>query len=201
MTAVGILLTGSDRVIADHDRPMSGSSCSSTCRRVWTKPYTFFSSHQTGITCADPVFEPGPEGALPVVLTVNFDVNALSRSIASTPLEDAKTLLFASDGTRLGHSARPPRYLAVGPVLSGESAFYLPDKIEIGDRPLGDSASSALDGDSRPLRSIQHCVAVRGHWRRPPQPTDRRLQSNRSCHPPGRIRPFAPVQRCSFTNT
>jgi hypothetical protein len=111
------------------------------------------------------------------------------RSVSQHRLDTARRRqdpAVCSDGTRLGHSARPPRYLAVGPVLSGESAFYLPDKIEIGDRPLGDSASSALDGDSRPLRSIQHCVAVRGHWRRPPQPTDRRLQSNRSCHPPGR---------------
>lgn len=69
--------------------------------RIWTKPYTFFSSHQTGVTCADPVFE--PDGALRVVLTADFDVYALSRSIVPTPLDDAKTLLYASDGTLLGY--------------------------------------------------------------------------------------------------
>jgi hypothetical protein len=73
--------------------------------------------------------------------------------------------------------AQSPRPAGERLVLSGESVFYLPDKIEVGDRPLGDSASSALDGDSRPLRSIQHRVGLRGHWRRPhPQATDRRLR-------------------------
>jgi serine/threonine protein kinase len=40
---------------------------------------------------------------LRVVLTADFDVYALSRSIVATPLEDAKTLLYASDGTLLGY--------------------------------------------------------------------------------------------------
>ncbi|HTV25855.1 MAG TPA: protein kinase [Polyangiaceae bacterium] len=71
--------------------------------RIWTKPYTFFSSHQTGVTCADPVFEPGPAGALRAVLTADFDVYALSRSIVPTPIEGAKTLLYASDGTLLAY--------------------------------------------------------------------------------------------------
>lgn len=70
-------------------------------RRVWTKPYTFFSSHETGVTCAEPVFEPGPDGALRVVLTADFDVHALSRSLFAAPLERAKTLLYARDGSLL----------------------------------------------------------------------------------------------------
>lgn len=70
-------------------------------QRVWTKPYTFFSSHETGVTRADPVFEPGSDGALRVVLTADFDVYALSRSLFAAPLERAKTLLYASDGSLL----------------------------------------------------------------------------------------------------
>lgn len=73
--------------------------------------------------------------------------------------------------------ALPQRPAGERLVLSGESVFYLPDKIEISDGPVGDGATAALDGDGRPIRSIQHRVAVRGHWRRPhPQARDRRLR-------------------------
>ncbi len=72
-------------------------------QRVWTKPYSFFSSHQTGVTLTEPVFEPGPGGALRAVLTADFDVQALSGSMVSAPFAGAKTLLYASDGTLLAY--------------------------------------------------------------------------------------------------
>jgi tRNA A-37 threonylcarbamoyl transferase component Bud32 len=72
-------------------------------QRVWTPPYTFFSSRQTGVTRADPVYAPEPGGALRAVLTADFDVNALSRSMVSAPFAGAKTLLYASDGTLLAY--------------------------------------------------------------------------------------------------
>ena len=49
----------------------------SSGRRVWTKPYPFFKTHYTGITRAEPVFDPGSH-ALHAVITVDFDVTALS---------------------------------------------------------------------------------------------------------------------------
>jgi serine/threonine-protein kinase len=70
--------------------------------RVWTKPYPFFSSRQTGVTRAAPVYEPGT-GALRAVLTVDFDVDALSGSMVSAPFAGAKTLLYASDGALLAY--------------------------------------------------------------------------------------------------
>lgn len=72
-------------------------------RRIWTKPYAFYSSHQTGVTRTEPVYEPGPGGALRAVLTVDFDVHALSGSMVSVPVAGAKTLLYASDGTLLAY--------------------------------------------------------------------------------------------------
>jgi tRNA A-37 threonylcarbamoyl transferase component Bud32 len=110
-------------------------------QRVWTKPYTFFSSHQTGVTCADPVFE--PDGALRVVLTVDFDVYALSRSIVATPLEDAKTLLYASDGTLLGYPE--------GAAALDNLALPLDRVISIGD--LHDPALDAFFATTRDRRA------------------------------------------------
>lgn len=75
----------------------------STGQRIWTKPYTFFSSHQTGVTRTEPVYDSGPERALRAVLTVDFDVFALSTSMVSVPVAGAKTLLYSSDGTLLAY--------------------------------------------------------------------------------------------------
>ena len=77
--------------------------------RTWTAPYTFFNSHETGITCAEPVFD--ASGALRAVLTVDFHVGALSQYIARSPLEAARSIVYTRDGTVLAypaaHIARP----------------------------------------------------------------------------------------------
>src|SRR5205823_4311993 len=44
--------------------------------RVWTDPYVFYDEGIPGITCASPVY--GADGELRGVLTVDFDLNALS---------------------------------------------------------------------------------------------------------------------------
>ncbi len=75
----------------------------STGQRIWTKPYTFYSSQQTGVTRTEPVYDSGPERALRAVLTVDFDVFALSTSMVSVPVPGAKTLLYSSDGTLLAY--------------------------------------------------------------------------------------------------
>jgi serine/threonine protein kinase len=72
-------------------------------RRAWTPPYTFFTSRQTGVTRTAPIYAPGPARALHAVLTVDFDVHALSSSMARTPLPGGKTLLFGRDGTILAY--------------------------------------------------------------------------------------------------
>src|SRR6185369_3541673 len=74
----------------------------SSGRRVWTKPYPFFKTHYTGITRAEPVFESGSH-ALHAVITVDFDVTALSAILSRTSMGGAATLLYTRDGTVLAY--------------------------------------------------------------------------------------------------
>jgi serine/threonine protein kinase len=62
-------------------------------RRVWTKPYPFFKTHYTGIT----------NGQLHAVITVDFDVSALSAILSKIALGGATALLYANDGTLLAY--------------------------------------------------------------------------------------------------
>ncbi|HET9623644.1 MAG TPA: serine/threonine protein kinase [Kofleriaceae bacterium] len=91
--------------IDDYDpRSRSFYRLAETARaRVWTAPYTFFHTHETGITCAEPVFDDG--GALRAVLTVDFNVGALSQYIARSPLEHARSIVYTRDGTVLAYPA------------------------------------------------------------------------------------------------
>jgi len=70
-----------------------------TGARAWTEPYLFFKSHETGITCAEPVYD--ANHALVAVTTVDFDVGALSGFIARPALDQASSVVFTSDGTVL----------------------------------------------------------------------------------------------------
>ena len=74
----------------------------SSGQRVWTKPYPFFKTHYTGITRAEVVYEPnGPD--LHAVITVDFDVTALSAVLSRTAMGGAATLLYTHDGTVLAY--------------------------------------------------------------------------------------------------
>jgi serine/threonine protein kinase len=80
-----------------------------TRARAWTEPYTFFASHETGITCTEPLYEsresPAAGGALRAVLTVDFDVGALSQYVARPALDQARSLVYTRDGTILAYPA------------------------------------------------------------------------------------------------
>ena len=80
--------------------------------RVWTAPYTFFASHETGITCAEPVFD--AHHAVRAVLTVDFNINALSDYIARQPLDQARSVVFTRDDTILAFPAGAKLSLAAG---------------------------------------------------------------------------------------
>jgi serine/threonine protein kinase len=73
-----------------------------TGARAWTAPYTFFESHETGITCTEPVFD---GGTLRAVLTVDFDVGALSSFVARPALDHARSVVYTRDGTMLAYPA------------------------------------------------------------------------------------------------
>ena len=67
--------------------------------RAWTAPYTFFKSHETGITCAEPVYD--SQKQLAAVLTVDFDVGALSMFIARPALDQARSAVYTREGAVL----------------------------------------------------------------------------------------------------
>jgi serine/threonine protein kinase len=74
-----------------------------TRARAWTEPYTFFKSHETGITCTEPVY--GDNGELRAVLTVDFHVGALSSFVARPALDQARSLVYTADGIILAYPA------------------------------------------------------------------------------------------------
>ena len=74
----------------------------SSDQRVWTKPYPFFKTHYTGITRAEAVREPGSAN-VHAVITVDFDVTALSAILRRTSMGGATTLLYTHDGTVLAY--------------------------------------------------------------------------------------------------
>jgi serine/threonine protein kinase len=93
--------------LSDYDprtRPFYALAVSSG-QRVWTKPYPFFKTHYTGITRAEALFEKGARGApeLHAVITVDFDVTALSAILSRISTGGAITLLYTNDGTVLAY--------------------------------------------------------------------------------------------------
>lgn len=72
--------------------------------RVWTRPYPFYGNHHTGVTRAAPVYlQGGAERRLHAVLTVDFDVDELSRLLRAGELTSMHTLLFTGNGTLLAY--------------------------------------------------------------------------------------------------
>jgi len=70
-------------------------------RRTWMPPRTFSTSHKTGLTVTEPVY--AQDQSLVAVLTIDFNVDELSASIGKAPIESARTVVFASDGTILAY--------------------------------------------------------------------------------------------------
>jgi hypothetical protein len=71
--------------------------------RVWIDPYTFFKSHETGITCAEPAYD--AQHNLRAVLTVDFDIKALSDYVARPALDQARSVVFTGDRAILAFPA------------------------------------------------------------------------------------------------
>lgn len=85
--------------------------------RLWTKPYSFYGSHYTGVTRAAPVYRLlAGTPQLHAVLTIDFDVNELSRLLSAGELRDMRTLLFTSNGTLLAYPQGAKRIAAL-PLL------------------------------------------------------------------------------------
>ncbi len=69
--------------------------------RVWTPPRVFSSSGKTGITVSEPVYDEA--GELAAVMTLDFDVEGLSKFISKAPLRGAKNVMFTPEGTILAY--------------------------------------------------------------------------------------------------
>lgn len=86
-------------------------------------------------------------------------------------------ILYATSNEFTSEIRRPPSYGSLGPrgkplELSGETVFYLPNRIVIGP-PQGTSDLPA----GKPGRQIEKRFWVRGHWRKPnPSWEDQRLR-------------------------
>ncbi len=73
-----------------------------TAARAWTDPYPFFRSYETGVTCTEPIYG-GADKKLTAVLTVDFDVGALSSYVARPALDEARSIVFTRDGIILAY--------------------------------------------------------------------------------------------------
>lgn len=93
--------------------------------RVWTKPYPFYGTHYTGITRAEAVFAVGASGErrLHAVVTVDFDVNELSKLLGAGELPEMRTLLFAPGGTLLAYP-QGKKAIAALPLQSERALHY-----------------------------------------------------------------------------
>jgi serine/threonine protein kinase len=111
-------------------------------RRVWTEPYLFYTSRQTGVTRTEPVFEPGPARRLRAVLTADFDIHALSLSMARVPIAGTKTLLYTNRGTLLAYPEGRPA-VARAP-LRGDRPLSLGDLMD----PVVDAFAATARGHS-----------------------------------------------------
>lgn len=80
-------------------------------KSVWTKPYPFFKTHFTGITRALALRD--STGNVRSVLTVDFDVNELSRALDRVPIPGARVLLYTDEGTLLADPAAAKRIQAL----------------------------------------------------------------------------------------
>ncbi|HEY5922027.1 MAG TPA: protein kinase, partial [Kofleriaceae bacterium] len=111
--------------------------------RSWTEPYTFFKSHETGITCAEPVFD--DSGALRAVLTVDFHVGALSSFVARPAIDQARSVVFTADGTVLAYPS--------GENLATPAGDKLLQISDVGDPALSLLYAKHRGGDS--LRFVE----------------------------------------------
>lgn len=104
-TVAGGALAKLREEVTDYDPRRRGfyQLAERTQARAWTEPYTFFGTHETGITCTEPVYD--DQHLLVAVLTVDFDVGALSTFVARSTLDEARTLVTTREGVILAYPA------------------------------------------------------------------------------------------------
>ncbi|HPH69113.1 MAG TPA: hypothetical protein PLF40_25345, partial [Kofleriaceae bacterium] len=102
--------------------------------RSWTPPRTYFSTHTTGISAVQSMRD--AQGALQAVLTVDFDINALSSFVSEIPVAGARSVVYSADGAILIYTAKDRK----APQLKEERLLTPAD--------LNDPAITALFADA-----------------------------------------------------
>lgn len=127
---------------------------------AWTDPYPFFKTNVTGITLAEAVYERDGKdaGALHAVITIDFDIEALSAVMSQTNTpEGALLVLHASDGTILaapGFRDRYPdlSYPADRPLMITDLSD--PVMRQLVTRPASETSSDVWDFEERGVKYL-----------------------------------------------
>ena len=130
--------------------------------RIWTPPYLFYGTNYTGVTRAEAVYAgASSERHLHAVVTVDFDVWALSSHLADLQLENAQALLYTTDGTLLAYpsgasalagSNRADRVLRYGDLHDPVLSLFFSEAQK--SRPAGFEAGELTLADDRFLTSV-----------------------------------------------
>ena len=125
-----------------------------TKRLVWLPPYVFYDQGVPGITCADPVYDDA--GSLRGVLTVDFDLNALSDFVSGLSVSPhSRTFFCTSDGFLLAH----PNKRLIGRE-GAKGAGELPRLADVDD-PLAARFAQHLESVKLPPTQNQRFTQVR----------------------------------------
>jgi len=178
------------REVTDYDPRQRGfyKRAEAAGARAWTEPYTFFASHETGITCTEPVYDGGEAGAaggaggangadhagraLQAVLTVDFDVGALSQYVARPVLDQARSIVYTRSGIVLAYPAADKLALPAGdkllrhedlrdPALEALFAADQPGELRLSELPASDGTYLAAIA---PVGGRRAGVAVPLDW-------------------------------------
>jgi signal transduction histidine kinase/CheY-like chemotaxis protein/HPt (histidine-containing phosphotransfer) domain-containing protein len=126
-------------------------------RPIWTKPYTFATSGNQGITYAVPIFD--GEGVMRAVIGVDIELSEVARIIDTEAKRIGGTVFIAtSEGEVLGHTALMRRNKAEANIRSGSVA------------DLGDPDATALydglqDGTETKLIETPRGLLIGGYSR------------------------------------
>ena len=108
---------------------------------VWSPPYVFYYREVPGISCASPVN--AADGHLLGVLSVDFDLNALSEFVATLAVsEHSRVFLFTADEVLLAH---PAKRVVAEAAQAGQGRLLL---------TLGDAGDPLVDDYRSNLRTI-----------------------------------------------
>jgi serine/threonine protein kinase len=103
--------------------------------RIWSRPYTFYFNHHTGVTRSQPIYHTTAKKRLLGVVGVDFDVDALTSFMAGGELQedDVRSVLFTLRGVVLAY-----------PTAAGRLKEIQGGKQVVSHEALGDPAVTSL---------------------------------------------------------